>query len=91
MGLTVRIDKSGRLVVPKPVRDRLGLGEGTEFELSELPDGLSLKVLRRNSGLEEVGELLVHGGRPRTGTDLRHAVRDHRIDRVRALMPPEVS
>jgi AbrB family looped-hinge helix DNA binding protein len=74
MRLTIRVDKSGRLVIPKPVRDRLGLVEGTEFELHELPDGLVLKRLSRDLALEEVGGLLVHRGRSNPEGDLRHAV-----------------
>jgi AbrB family looped-hinge helix DNA binding protein len=35
------IDKAGRLVVPKPLRDQIGLGPG-EVELSA--DGASLRV-----------------------------------------------
>jgi AbrB family looped-hinge helix DNA binding protein len=31
-GTTVRIDKSGRIVVPKPLRERLGLKPDTELE-----------------------------------------------------------
>ena len=40
--MQVTIDKAGRIVVPKPVRDRLGLQPGDELELIEGPDGLLL-------------------------------------------------
>lgn len=32
------IDKAGRIVVPKPIRDQLGLTEGTALEI-EIEDG----------------------------------------------------
>ena len=40
--MRVTIDKAGRIVVPKPVRDRLGLRPGDELDLVEGPDGLIL-------------------------------------------------
>ena len=91
MAVTVSIDKSGRLVIPKQVRDRLGLTEGAEFELSELRDGLVLKVLSRDSALEEIGGLWVHRGRPASEADLRLAIQDHRENRLRDLTPPHSS
>lgn len=36
------IDKAGRIVVPKKLRDRLGLVAGTEVEIDE--DGSALRV-----------------------------------------------
>ena len=46
-GTTLRIDKAGRVILPKPVRDRFGLREGTELELLETPDGVVLKPVQR--------------------------------------------
>lgn len=40
-GMRATIDKAGRLVIPKSIRDRLGLGPG-EVELSA--DGVALRV-----------------------------------------------
>lgn len=36
------IDKAGRVVVPKAMRDRLGLAPGTELEIVE--DGAGLRI-----------------------------------------------
>lgn len=33
------IDKAGRFVLPKPVRERLGLGGRGELELAEIGEG----------------------------------------------------
>ncbi len=90
MALTVTIDKSGRLVIPKSIRDRLGLAEGAEFEISELRDGLVLKVSSRDSALEEVDGLWVHRGRPDSEFDLLLAIRNQREDRIRELTRSQI-
>ena len=43
MGMTLKIDKAGRIVVPKPVRERLGLRAGMDLEVAEKSEGLLLK------------------------------------------------
>ena len=90
MVLTISIDKSGRLVIPKSIRDRLGLAEGAEFEISELRDGLILKVLPQGSALEEVDGLWVHPGRPDPESDLFLAIRNQREDRIRELTRSQI-
>lgn len=32
--LTIRMSSRGRVVLPKPIRDRMGLGEGTDVAVS---------------------------------------------------------
>ena len=55
----MRIDKAGRVVVPKAVRDRLGLMPGDELEAEV--DGDSF-TLRRAHGDKEGYELVREGG-----------------------------
>lgn len=42
--MDVKIDKSGRIVVPKVLRDRLGLKPDMALEVHEQVDGLLLRV-----------------------------------------------
>jgi AbrB family looped-hinge helix DNA binding protein len=42
-GMTLKMDKAGRVILPKPLRDRLGLHEGSDLEITETPEGVVLK------------------------------------------------
>lgn len=40
----VLVSSKGQVVLPAPVRKRLGLGAGSRLELTEEPDGVRLRV-----------------------------------------------
>ena len=40
--MKTRIDRSGRLVIPKPLRERYRLEPGVEIEIVTIPDGITL-------------------------------------------------
>ena len=54
------IDKAGRLVIPRPLRDRIGLAGGGEVEL-EL-DGAAIRI--EPVGGSGLRDLLIQGGVP---------------------------
>jgi AbrB family looped-hinge helix DNA binding protein len=63
------IDKAGRLVIPRPLRDRIGLADGGEVEI-EL-DGAAVRIAPvAGHDLREEGGLLVI---PSTGTPISAA------------------
>ncbi len=65
--MEVTIDDYGRIVIPKSIRDRLGLQSGTALELGiqteEEGDGsITLRPKRQTPPLQRKGSLLVHTG-----------------------------
>ena len=84
--MTVAIDKAGRIVVPKPLRERLGFHAGSQLELSELRDGIKLRLVSSKPSLVEIDGLLVHQGEYEGDQDLTTAVERQREERIRELM-----
>lgn len=70
------IDKAGRLVIPRPMRDRLGLTGGAAVEIEI--DGADLRI-RPLTGdrVREEGDLLII---PRTGAPIDDALVRELID-----------
>ena len=83
--MTLRIDKAGRIVVPKPVRERLGLQPGSDLEMVETNEGLFLKPEGRRPSMVKKKGLWVHTGKLPPGFDIVQALRDDREERIRKL------
>ena len=60
--MTLKIDKAGRVILPKPVRDRLGLTAGNDLEIQETPEGIVLRPDGPKPSLIRNGSFLVHTG-----------------------------
>jgi len=56
------IDSAGRIVVPKPLRDALGLSPGSTVEISRYGAGLQLLPMGRTARLEDESGTLVASG-----------------------------
>ena len=83
--MTLKMDKAGRIILPKPVRDRLGLHEGSDLEVEETPEGVMLKPVEARPSMVKKQGLWVHTGKVPPGFDVVQAVRDDRDDRIRKL------
>jgi AbrB family looped-hinge helix DNA binding protein len=72
--MTLRMDKAGRVILPKPVRERLGLHAGSDLEMQETAEGLVLKPADRRPSLVRKGSFLVHTGELPRGYDILKAI-----------------
>ena len=81
--MTLTIDKAGRVVLPKPVRERLGLRAGSELEMQETADGVVLKPVDRRPSLVRKGRFMVYSGELPAGYDILKAIEQDRDDRNR--------
>ena len=79
------MDKAGRVVLPKPVRDRFGLREGSDLEIIEAPEGILLKPTEREPSMIKKAGLWVHTAKLPPGFDIAQAIRDDREDRIRKV------
>ena len=89
--MTVTLDKFGRVLIPKPLRDRMGLVPGAELSLdvNDAGDGGSTLELRQvphmdgpTGALVREGSLLVHDGRPAGELDVARLIREQRDARA---------
>lgn len=65
------IDKAGRIVVPKALRDALGLAPGTTLDVSTYGAGLALIPRGRTATVvDEGGTLVIDADRPVTDEDV---------------------
>jgi AbrB family looped-hinge helix DNA binding protein len=81
--MTLKIDKAGRVVLPKPMRDRLGLRAGSDLEIEETAEGIVLKPATRRPSLIKKGSFLVHTGEVPPGYDILKAIDDDREEQMR--------
>jgi len=85
-GTKLRIDKSGRIVVPKPLRERLGLKPGTELEVFDQQGGVLLRTVKEQPALAKVDGLWVHCGVAQSGANWSRIVDDVREDRIESVL-----
>jgi AbrB family looped-hinge helix DNA binding protein len=64
------IDSVGRIVVPKPLRDALGLSPGTTVDISRYGAGLQLVPTGRTAELVDESGVLVATGDPAIDDDV---------------------
>ena len=76
------------MLLPKPVRERLGLQPGAMLELVETSDGVILKVPDQRTSLQDEGGVLVCKGALPPGFDVFRVIEEDREDRMRGIWQP---
>jgi AbrB family looped-hinge helix DNA binding protein len=66
------IDKAGRVVIPRSIRERAGLTPGSELEITEDETGIRLERVAAGPRLVKIGRRLV--ARPTVPREARPAV-----------------
>jgi AbrB family looped-hinge helix DNA binding protein len=83
--MRLKLDKLGRVVLPKPLRARYGLRPGTELEITEGAQEFALRPAHHGPSLVEIDGILVHQGVPQGELDIAKAIREDREERLQHL------
>jgi len=84
MNAIVEIDKAGRIVIPKKIRDALHLKEGTRLRIERTGESLLLEPDFPEPRLEmRDGLLVIVGGSPLTVEDVNKVIDEQRERRMR--------
>jgi len=84
--MELKIDKAGRIVVPKPLRERLGFKPDTELEAIEQSEGVLLKRIEQRPSLVKVDGLWVHLGSAEPGANWERILEDVREERIESVL-----
>lgn len=87
--MDVKLDKSGRIVVPKVLRDRLGLKPNMALEVHEQTDGVLLRVPAPQPTMAKIDGLWIHQGTAQANADWA-SVLDEVRERFADLTPDEL-
>jgi AbrB family looped-hinge helix DNA binding protein len=83
-GMTIRMDKSGRIVLPKIIRERFGLTPDLELDIIEQPDGVLLRRRNEQPCMVKIDGLWVHQGKPEVGANWDRVIDDVREERAQS-------
>lgn len=80
MTTTLTLDKAGRVVIPKPLRDELQLGAGDSLALESQGDQITLRPVRGSAALRKEDGIWVF----RTGKRIPQELTDKILDDLRS-------
>src|SRR6266700_1304523 len=82
MNATLSMDKAGRIVLPKPVRDELNLSPGDSLELELSDNRIVLRPARAKARLyKKHGIWVLHTGTPLSAAVVKETLRRIREER----------
>jgi AbrB family looped-hinge helix DNA binding protein len=86
MNAKLSMDRAGRVVLPKPIREQLQLEPGESLEIESFEDHIVLRPIRQHATMrKELGVLVFDTGEPITAATVQETiqrVRDERSDRA---------
>jgi AbrB family looped-hinge helix DNA binding protein len=80
------VDRFGRIVIPKKIRDNFNLQTGTQIRFEESEQGIVLKPVHGEPNLHYKDGVLVFSGSALG--DLSDAIEKHREERARKILKP---
>jgi AbrB family looped-hinge helix DNA binding protein len=81
-GMTIHVDGAGRIVLPKPIRERLRIHSGCELSLEESAEGILLRPVTKRPSLIIKRGLLLHTGAAAKSYDWNRMVEDQREEHI---------
>jgi AbrB family looped-hinge helix DNA binding protein len=89
MTTKLTLDKAGRVVLPKPIRDRLQLAPGDTLHLESEGDRITLRPVRQNVMLKKELGVWVYQGEP-TDTSIPDLIERDRENRNRSVTESDI-
>ena len=90
MNATLTVDKAGRIVLPKPVRDELQLFAGDSLDLHSSEDRIILRPVRGAAGMrQKKGVWIFRTGRPISTASVNETIRRLREEREQLALHPQ--
>jgi len=87
MNATLTVDKAGRVVLPKPVRDELQLSAGDSLELEVSGEEIVLRPVRGRVGMrKKQGIWILDFDEPISAAATNHVLRNIRRERERSAL-----
>jgi len=87
MTAKLTLDKAGRVVIPKKVRDKLRMAAGDSFELESRDEKIVLKPVREKSTMfKKDGMWVIKTGKPLTIEDVNAVIESGREERHRHIL-----
>jgi AbrB family looped-hinge helix DNA binding protein len=87
MVTTLTIDKAGRIVLPKPVRDELQLNPGDSLEVESSEECIILRPARAHGRIyKKQGVWVMHGGAPLSQDVVDKTIRQIRREREQSFL-----
>jgi AbrB family looped-hinge helix DNA binding protein len=87
MTAKLTLDKAGRVVIPKKLRDELHMAPGDAFELESTDEKIVLKPVREEATMfKKDGMWVIKTGKPLTVEDVNAVIESVREERHRQIL-----